>query len=178
MAEARELFLVGGFSDVSMQQIADASGVTKAALYYHFRSKEDLFADVVRRLVNEFWQGLIACTEAEGSLREILLKTTEFSEVMAIGRIRLLLLNDVERYLVPEVVTDIFTTHPTPDASFDALFRRAIDRGEMREVDVALTSRLYSAMLIGLFHRGHEHVRPNPGDAERLVDLFLHGVAR
>jgi AcrR family transcriptional regulator len=39
---ALELFSEHGFDGTTLQQIADRLGVTKAALYYHFRSKDDL----------------------------------------------------------------------------------------------------------------------------------------
>jgi AcrR family transcriptional regulator len=39
---ALELFIERGFSATSLQQIADKVGVTKAALYYYFPSKDDL----------------------------------------------------------------------------------------------------------------------------------------
>jgi AcrR family transcriptional regulator len=39
---ALELFSEHGFDGTTLQQIADRLGFTKAALYYHFRSKDDL----------------------------------------------------------------------------------------------------------------------------------------
>jgi AcrR family transcriptional regulator len=39
---ALELFSEHGFEGTTLQQIADRLGVTKAALYYHFPSKDDL----------------------------------------------------------------------------------------------------------------------------------------
>lgn len=42
---ANELFAQQGFSRVSMRAVATAAGVTKPALYYHFKSKESLFEE-------------------------------------------------------------------------------------------------------------------------------------
>src|SRR5271167_2314529 len=39
---ALQLFTEHGFDGTTLQQIADRLGFTKAALYYHFRSKDDL----------------------------------------------------------------------------------------------------------------------------------------
>jgi AcrR family transcriptional regulator len=44
---ALELFSEQGFDGTTLKQIADRLGVTKAALYYHFRSKEDLLLALV-----------------------------------------------------------------------------------------------------------------------------------
>lgn len=47
---ALELFAEQGFAGTSLQEIADRLKFTKAALYYHFRSKEDLLSAVVEPL--------------------------------------------------------------------------------------------------------------------------------
>lgn len=44
---ALELFSEHGFDGSSLQQIADRLGVTKAALYYHYRSKDDILRALV-----------------------------------------------------------------------------------------------------------------------------------
>jgi AcrR family transcriptional regulator len=47
LAAALDLFTEQGFEGTSLQQIADRLGVTKAAVYYHFRSKDDLLDALV-----------------------------------------------------------------------------------------------------------------------------------
>jgi AcrR family transcriptional regulator len=44
---ALELFSEQGFDGTTLQQIADRLGFTKAAIYYHFRSKDDLLEALV-----------------------------------------------------------------------------------------------------------------------------------
>jgi AcrR family transcriptional regulator len=44
---ALELFTEQGYDKTSLREIAEHLGVTKAALYYHFRSKEDLFRAIL-----------------------------------------------------------------------------------------------------------------------------------
>jgi AcrR family transcriptional regulator len=44
---ARELFAEHGYSGVSTEEIVRRAGVTRGALYHHFRDKKDLFAAVV-----------------------------------------------------------------------------------------------------------------------------------
>src|ERR1017187_9787067 len=44
---ALELFSAQGFDGTTLQQIADRLGFTKAALYYHFRSKDDLLQAIL-----------------------------------------------------------------------------------------------------------------------------------
>jgi AcrR family transcriptional regulator len=44
---AVELFTEHGYEGTSLREIAERLDVTKAALYYHFRSKEDIIASLV-----------------------------------------------------------------------------------------------------------------------------------
>ena len=44
---AVELFTENGYEKTSLREIAERLGVTKAALYYHFKSKEDIVVSLV-----------------------------------------------------------------------------------------------------------------------------------
>jgi len=48
---ATSLFVERGYDGVAMREISEACGITKAALYYHFKSKED----IVRSLVEDYY---------------------------------------------------------------------------------------------------------------------------
>ena len=49
----RDLFARRGYSDVSTEEIVRRAGVTRGALYHHFRDKRDLFAAVVEQVEQE-----------------------------------------------------------------------------------------------------------------------------
>jgi AcrR family transcriptional regulator len=51
VAVALELFTTQGFEQTSLRAIADRLGVTKAALYYHYRSKELLLGAVMESML-------------------------------------------------------------------------------------------------------------------------------
>jgi AcrR family transcriptional regulator len=50
LAAARKLFGRQGYADTSVDQVVRAAGVTKGALYHHFRDKDDLFRAVVEQV--------------------------------------------------------------------------------------------------------------------------------
>ncbi|MCW6006059.1 TetR/AcrR family transcriptional regulator [Micromonospora sp. CPCC 205371] len=50
---AIRLFIRHSFAGTSLQMIADEVGVTKAAVYHHFRTREDLLSAVVEPLVEQ-----------------------------------------------------------------------------------------------------------------------------
>jgi len=53
---ARGLFSGRGYAAVSTEEIVTAAGVTRGALYHHFRDKQDLFTGVVERLEQELME--------------------------------------------------------------------------------------------------------------------------
>ena len=53
---ARELFARHGYNDVATEEIVRRAGVTRGALYHHFRDKRDLFQAVVEQIEQEVLQ--------------------------------------------------------------------------------------------------------------------------
>jgi AcrR family transcriptional regulator len=54
MEAAIDLYAAHGYEGTSLQMIADAIGVTKAAVYYHFKSKTALLSAVIDHLFIDF----------------------------------------------------------------------------------------------------------------------------
>ena len=59
---AADLFVEKGFAATSLREIAERVGVTKAALYYHFTSKDELLSALLQPL-DEFHRLLLARME-------------------------------------------------------------------------------------------------------------------
>jgi AcrR family transcriptional regulator len=62
---ARGLFASRGFAEVSIDQIAQGTRVTKGALYHHFDDKQALFRAVVETIEAEILARMTAAAEAE-----------------------------------------------------------------------------------------------------------------
>jgi len=63
---ALDRFAGGGYHATSMEEIADAAGVTKPVLYQHFRSKHELFLE----LLDTVGQNLLAEVEAKAAAEQ------------------------------------------------------------------------------------------------------------
>ena len=48
---AEQVFVKKGVSNTSLAQLAEAAGVTRGAIYWHFRNKADLFDAMMSRVV-------------------------------------------------------------------------------------------------------------------------------
>ena len=73
---AMTVFRRQGFRRSSIEQAAEAAGLTRQALYHHFKSKEELFRAVIERLYEDAFAAetaAIATTEkAGGSLADVI----------------------------------------------------------------------------------------------------------
>lgn len=66
VAVGRELFAERGFAGTATEDIVAAAGVTRGALYHHFRDKQDLFRAVFAAVEEEINQRVNAVAMAEG----------------------------------------------------------------------------------------------------------------
>lgn len=78
--EAQRLFRERGYAATSLEQIAEAAGVTKGAIYGHFSSKEDLLISAIEAAPLPAWA--TALNDQSVPLRE---RVAEFSRAMAVN---------------------------------------------------------------------------------------------
>ena len=97
---ARRAFLAGGFGAVSMDAIAREAGVSKATVYAHFGSKEELFgavvADVAEQRFGTFSAFELDPRDIEASLNTIARASTRIPLAFNQPRAR-----DASRYATP-----------------------------------------------------------------------------
>jgi AcrR family transcriptional regulator len=65
LGAARELFAADGYAATSLDAVVAKAGVTKGALYHHYRGKRELFAAVFAGEQEAIVAGLAAAYEAE-----------------------------------------------------------------------------------------------------------------
>src|SRR6478735_5867429 len=68
--EATRLFAERGYEGASMADLAEAVGMRKASLFYHFASKEVLYSAVIDRLLVSMADAISRAAAMEGSFEE------------------------------------------------------------------------------------------------------------
>jgi AcrR family transcriptional regulator len=69
---ALELFAEQGYDSTSLREIAERLGITKAAVYYHFRTKDEILASLIEDFLAQLADLLHwGETQPEGSARRI-----------------------------------------------------------------------------------------------------------
>jgi TetR/AcrR family transcriptional regulator len=172
---AMKLFAQKGYAGCSIREICQAAGVTKPVLYYHFRSKEHLYQELMLDIFNHTRKNLLRLSNFRGTLRErlILYVSTELSNCRKDpDNVRLLF----RMMFAPEGEYPYF--------NFIEEFKqeRKVIAGFIREngldkrssdpdlVSTALMGMMLIAILEYLFTGRQTLARSN---AERLVDLLL-----
>lgn len=144
---ARELFAEPGYAATSIDDIADRAGVTKGALYHHFRNKRDLFQAVFEVLETELVEKVIIAASGAGDdhLKGIRLGTRAFLEASldpAVGRIVLI---DGPSVLGWEAWKEIDERYGFAITS--GSLQAAMDAGLLRRQPVEPLARLFLAAL-------------------------------
>lgn len=82
--QAMRIFLEKGYHGTSIDEITQAAGLTKGALYWHFKSKEDLLKKLIRKYEKSFLDNLIhAVTEVKGGASDKFEKYVRFNSAFA-----------------------------------------------------------------------------------------------
>jgi AcrR family transcriptional regulator len=162
---AVELFTEHGYEGTSLREIAERLDVTKAALYYHFRSKEDIIASLVEDYYGQI-DALIAWgreqPRSDHTRREIV---SRYARIIAEG-------------------DQVFRMLHQNQASVNAL-AAAKNRSELfkermhRLVDLLagpggpLTERVRAGMALGAISVGWMFFRDQVADHKELADVVV-----
>lgn len=177
--EARTQFLIKGFAATSMQEIADAVGMTKPALYYHFRDKQDLLLAVLGREMEEGRRAFYASLSEHATMAERL----EFGAMWCFARIKGdlgRLMSDMHRVCSSERVHDFKCNHPMPVELVSQILRDGRASGELTDTeDPDLLARLFIGMIFGqlAMQQSDSFSAQNAEQLGRLVTrIFLDGI--
>lgn len=178
LEEALGRFLEAGYAAVSMQQIADASGVTKATLYHHFRDKEDLFFEAMRTGFLRSHEAMQHAALTGETVRERLIHFASYlfsSEHTDLNR----LFGDFHQHVSPERRAAFWQTFQRPWTYLEAPIGAAIEHGELAPGDPALIARVVFTALAGQLQIARfEENLPSLDDAvaTAIVDMLLDGM--
>jgi AcrR family transcriptional regulator len=182
VATSRTLFMERGYASVSMQQIADATGLRKASLYHHFKSKEALFADVMAaemdRVLAEFSEVRAEDGTIEEQLEQIaLVNYCQFAQPEFYQ-----LAKDFFQHVPESEHEEVHKRLLEMEDYFAGLFARAIERGELESIDPHHAATMFFHMMMALAKEPNDFRRvppPPPAEAAKLVThVMLHGIAK
>jgi TetR/AcrR family transcriptional regulator, mexJK operon transcriptional repressor len=176
---ARTAFVELGYDAVSMQEIADAARLTKAAIYYHFRDKQELLQAVVIAEMGRLIRGVGEQLAPGPPLRAQLERVAIFALDAHRGD-RSRLIHDARRYCGDERLHVLRAQIETPYGLLRDAFTSAQERGEIKAGNVDLWLTLFINMIEGQVKgtgMGPAIDLPPEDLARAIVDLLMDGIA-
>jgi AcrR family transcriptional regulator len=168
-----------GFEASSMQEIAEACGLTKAGLYHHVKTKDALLLAIMQYGMDLFEEVVLS-------------KVTDIADPLE--RLRATMARNVELVTVEssKEVTIILHEHQTLTGAakrsinerkkryvrfLEASFREAIDRKQIRAVDPTLATFSFLGVVLWTYkwYRSDGRI-PAQTLSDGMIDLFFRGL--
>jgi len=184
---AERLFGSHGFEGVSMSTLAAEARVSKANIFHHFKSKEELYLTVLHRARKRFVTQLLSAANGQHQTQQQIqsLTRTYLKQILENEPlVRLLLRELMEKRHTGEILSErLFADN---FAELVALMREAQSRGELNSrVDPGMVMMIIAS--VSLFYlQGRDFIRHLPGMAwtgepgnvsDALWEILWHGIA-
>jgi AcrR family transcriptional regulator len=184
LTQAMRIFLAKGYHGTSIEDITQAAKLTKGALYWHFRSKEDLLKRIVGEYENRFLDGMIkAVNEVEGDILDKIEKYFRYNAAFAYYNRELCVSFD-------KLAAELVGAHHGIESEFRRIYRKyqkflsnLIVQGKKEKVFKKEMDEDLSALVIIAFHVGillQWSMNKNEIDGEAYMNTFkkimLHGM--
>ncbi len=178
---AQRLFASHGYHGASIRDIVQACGVSNAALYYHFGSKQDLYFEVLGEYIAAVVDQLQKADTGEGACRSRLTRIA-----LAYARIILesqnvlqTLLRDVAQFNREDIARLIPGLSGQIPAAIATVLEDGITTGQVRPVPTQRTGILMLGMVNAMAVRRlyNEIETTLEQDVDLLIDVLFEGIA-
>lgn len=174
--EAARLFTQLGYQGISMREIAEAVGVSKAGLYYHFKNKEALFLGVLLSYIGRLGQLVAEVRVLKGFRAQLKALFIGIATQMA-GQQKIMRLAEQDAvHLSTEAQREMYRAYYAVFiGQIQEMIEAAQESGEIK----ALESKSLTRVLLGM---AYPLLSTPPYDSEATVELmlevFFEGVAK
>jgi AcrR family transcriptional regulator len=179
--QATKLFAERGFAGTSFQDIADAVGLTRPALYHYVRGKDELLAKLVAEVTEDAAAGIAAeadrrDVDAAQKIRSIVAATVRRQGEHA-ARFRLLVRSEAD--LPPGIAAKHAAGRRAVLKSVASVISDGVDQGVFRDVD----PRVAALGVLGMLNWVAWWYQPGGRDdlgmvCEELAELAVNGLRR
>jgi AcrR family transcriptional regulator len=144
---ALELFVAQGYDGTSLRQIAEQLGVTKAALYYHFESKEDILRALHMRL-HEFGKDALGIVGDEPMTLELWGHLLDQLVDQMLAQRQLFLMHERNQAVLEKLHSE---EHDAEHDDIQNRFRKILLDARVPERDRVRMAAAFGAAFAGLF---------------------------
>lgn len=177
--ESASLFRQKGYLATSIRDISEILGITSAALYYHFKNKEEILLEIMRLSLNNLQEAVGQAIEEQdetwGRLRAAL--RTHLHISLMYQDFAIVLLKDL-RHLSPELQHQIIAARDAYEEMWSELLKDGQNEGLIRQgVDLDLLRLLtFGALNLVVTWYKPTGVRQPHEIADAFLDFISRGV--
>lgn len=180
LAAAANLFVSKNYAEVTMEQIAEASRVTKGALYHHFSSKEELYLHLMHADLAEKRSLFGQAIDSAAGCRERLRRLTRTFFNLPSEKLLLIKLvrRDINVFGEPARSKLVRAYQSSLPDLVETVIRDGIRDGELSPSDPRLLSWQFVAMVeITLARYADDVFDDTDAKLDYVLDLFFCGAA-
>ena len=179
IAEATRLFVAFGYHRISMREIAEATGISKAGLYYHFRDKEELILEILHSNLVEIFSIIERCRAQGTTCREKITLTMQAIFIKAPEQRAIIRLASQEMpNLSPEAQRGFGAQyHQSFIGQIQSVLEEGMASGELRQTDPELATWVLLGMVYPFFFPSQ--ARPenvSPAAIDTMLNIYFDGM--
>lgn len=174
---ASDLFMEYGYEPISLKQIAEACGITKAAIYYHYENKAQLFTAAVTAMMER------ARKTSEEIMQQRDLPLYDRLVMLAERKLRFphgdfeTILRKASDALTKEQLERIRRSEESIHHVLTVSFTEAIRKEEVRPLHPLLMAHTLASMLMLGNREAANDIQPSPRELARdIIEMFWNGV--
>jgi AcrR family transcriptional regulator len=176
---AARLIYQRGYEATSMQEIAEACGLTKAGLYHHIKTKEALLLAIQHYGMDVFEEQVVAkvtdIADPVARLRECMARNIALVTQDASKEVSIIL--HEHQTLTGAAKQEINVRKKRYVRFLEAAFREAAERGQIRAVDPTLASFSFLGVVLWTYKWYRADGKLGPRQlADGMIDLFFEGL--
>ena len=177
---AQRLFAIHGYHGASIRDIVHACGVSNAALYYHFGSKQDLYFEVLGEYVAAVVGQLHKADSGEGTSRSRLacVALAYAQIILESQNVLQTLLRDVAQFDEDEIARLLPDLGSQIPAAFASILKDGIEAEEFRAVHARragiLMMGMVNAMAVRRLYAKAETTLDE--DVDLVIEVLLEGI--
>src|SRR5512136_2220278 len=181
LEKATRLFVASGYAGISMREIAEAVGVSKAGLYYHFKDKEALFMAILNANLDHLGsliqtarqQGATSREQVSGMLHSIFDQAPNQRAIIRLASQEMTHLSRESRAEFGRAYQAKFIHQ------VEEILCGGVERGELKPVNVQLATWIVLGMAYPFLYPAHEHELGGVREAmDLMVMTFFDGLGK
>ena len=171
---AEELFMTKGYQATSTRQITEILGVTQPTIYYHFKNKEEIYFEVMRRLSKESKKQLDELAMLDDlSLDDKMIQMVESLKHRQPVNL-FVMIHDIQHSLSPQVSYELYQMFLS---SYKQPFVRLLESNKdklRKTLDIELAVSQLFILIASYLNSSKE--QGEPSDFSAKFDLFFYGI--